>query len=164
MFFFATVSVFRGQSYTGISKFMEACNIQFISHNTYYEYQRDLIIPAVDEEFNLEMTRQIEKLKLRGITIVTVMGNGKIKTEMIQTSISLWLKCQTYLLPLKLGLCPINSQIFLSSEITIIVSTMVDWLCTYFRPCYTGRGWQIWHTGTQRQTLHLYNDGCSRLY
>ena len=71
MFFFATVSVFRGQSYTGISKFMEACNIQFISHNTYYEYQRDLIIPAVDEEFNLEMTRQIEKLKLRGITIVT---------------------------------------------------------------------------------------------
>ena len=50
---------------------MEACNIQFISHNTYYEYQRDLIIPAVDEEFNLEMTRQIEKLKLRGITIVT---------------------------------------------------------------------------------------------
>ena len=79
MFFFATVSVFRGQSYTGISKFMEACNIQFISHNTYYEYQRDLIIPAVDEEFNLEMTRQIEKLKLRGITIVTCYGKWQNK-------------------------------------------------------------------------------------
>ena len=67
------------------------------------------------------------------------MGNGKIETEMIQTSISLWLKCQTYLLPLKLGLCPIISQISLFSEITIIVSTMVDWLCTALL-CSAGDG------------------------
>ena len=45
---------------------MELADIQFLSDFTYYTYQRDLIIPVINEHAKISAQNLIEKVKLNG--------------------------------------------------------------------------------------------------
>lgn len=55
-----------GQTYSGIEKFMGDANIQFISEATYYNYQRNIIIPSVEEVYNEKQDVILTEMKQRG--------------------------------------------------------------------------------------------------
>ena len=57
---------FSGQSFTGIQKFMESANIQFISDAIYRKYQSSIVVPAVNEVYEESMEQVLQEVKSRG--------------------------------------------------------------------------------------------------
>ena len=57
---------FSGQSFTGIQKFMESANIQFISDAIYRKYQSSIVVPAVNEVYEESMEQILQEVKSRG--------------------------------------------------------------------------------------------------
>ena len=64
-----------GNTFSSISRFASCFNLQFFSKSVYYNIQQKLLIPDVNEEWEAECRRQIEKLK--GKAVVNLDGDGR---------------------------------------------------------------------------------------
>ena len=67
--------LFTGNTFAAISRFASCFNLQFFSESVYYNTQQKYLIPVVNEAWEAESRRQIEKLT--GKAVVNLNGDGR---------------------------------------------------------------------------------------
>lgn len=56
----------RGQMYSGIAKWFELLNLQFVGRTTFYKYQRQLVIPQIQRHYRLSLEQAREEIIDKG--------------------------------------------------------------------------------------------------
>ena len=67
--------LFTGNTFAAISRFASCFNLQFFSESVYYNTQQKYLFPVVNEAWEAESRRQIEKLN--GKAVVNLDGDGR---------------------------------------------------------------------------------------
>ena len=67
--------LFTGNTFAAISRFASCFNLQFFSESVYYNTQQKYLFPVVNEAWETESRRQIEKL--HGKAVVNLDGDGR---------------------------------------------------------------------------------------
>ena len=67
--------LFTGNTFAAISRFASCFNLQFFSESVYYSTQQKYLIPVVNEAWEAESRRQIERLN--GKAVVNLDGDGR---------------------------------------------------------------------------------------
>ena len=67
--------LFTGNTFAAISRFASCFNLQFFSESVYYNTQQKYLIPVVNEAWEAESRRQIEKLN--GKAVVNLDSDGR---------------------------------------------------------------------------------------
>ena len=71
----ASSILFTGNTFAAISRFASCFNLQFFSESVYYSTQQKYLIPVVNEAWEAESRRQIERLN--GKAVVNLDGDGR---------------------------------------------------------------------------------------
>ena len=71
----AASTLFTGNTFAAVSRFASCFNLQFFSESVYYDTQQKYLIPVVNEAWEAESRRQIEKLT--GKAVVNLNGDGR---------------------------------------------------------------------------------------